>query len=42
MEQQPGRLESLAVLFIGLSTQELLHEESTLQNQMTVVEVKKT
>ena len=40
MEQRPGQLESLAALFTGLSTQELPHEETTLQNQMTVVEVK--
>ena len=29
-----------AALFIGLSTQELPHEETTLQIQITVVEVK--
>ena len=40
MEQRPGQLESLAALFIGLSTQELLHKETTLQNQINVVEVK--
>ena len=40
MEQRSGQLESLAALFIGLSTQELPHEETTLQNQITVVEVK--
>ena len=40
MEQRPGLLESLTALFTGLSTQELPHEETTLQNQMTVVEVK--
>ena len=40
MEQRSGQLESLAALFIGLSTQELPHEETTLQNQITVVEIK--
>ena len=40
MEQRPGQLESLTALFTGLSTQELPHEETTLQNQMTVLEVK--
>ena len=38
MEQRPGQLESLAALFTCLSRQELPHEETTLQNQMTVVE----
>ena len=41
MEQRPGLLESLAALFIGLSTQELPREDTTFQNQITVVEVKK-
>ena len=40
MEQRPGQLESLTALFTGSSTQELPHEETTLQNQMTAVEVK--
>ena len=42
MEQQPGQLELLTALFTGLSTQELPHEETTLQNQMTVLKVKNT